>query len=242
MDLTLILPTYKERKNIEVLVPQIHKLLSSKTSYSFEIMVADDSSPDGTADAVRILAKKYKNVRLLLRTQKEGLGAALIDAYNHAKGDRIMSMDSDLAFPLEDVLKILKKIDTGYDLVVGSRHGGSQGAYEKKHLKTYIKSFVSTTGNAFTRTFLTLPVHDFSLNFRVIRRSMWKKLNVTEKNNTMLLEMIVRTRQQGGKITEVPVTFKDRIYGESKMQLSKQAPMFLKKVLQFGIRERLGMN
>lgn len=237
MDLTIILPTYNERENIKILIPQLERLISKNTKYDFEILVADDNSPDGTAKEAKALGKKWKNVRVMVRKQKEGLGAALIDAYNNAKGDRILSMDSDLCFELGDVLKLLKKLDEGYDLVVGSRHQ-AQGGYEKKHLKTYVKSFISAAGNAFTRTLLSLDIHDFSLNFRVIRKEMWRKLTMVEKLNVMLLEMIVRTRQQGGRITEIPVTFKDRIHGESKMRLSTQAPNFLKKVLKYGVVER----
>ncbi|MEK6874462.1 MAG: glycosyltransferase [Nanoarchaeota archaeon] len=237
LDLTVVLPTYNEKKNIQILIPQLEKLLTTKTTYTFEILVVDDNSPDGTAAAAKQLSKKYKNIRVLTRTQNEGLGAALIDAYNHAKGDRILSMDSDLAFSLDDVITLLHKLDEGYDLVVGSRHD-KLGGYEKTNPRIYLKYAISKLGNTFTQHFLKLPVHDFSLNFRVIRKEMWKRIDVKEKLNTMLLEMIVRTRQQSGKITSIPVTFKDRIYGESKMKLHKQAPIFLKKVLEFGLHER----
>ena len=66
-----------------------------------------------------------------------------------------------------------------------------------------------------------------------------EKIEVKEKQNSMLLEMIVRTTRKGGKVTEVPVHFKDRIHGESKMNLSKQVPIFLKKVLVFGVKDRI---
>lgn len=240
MDLSIILPTYNERKNVSILVPQL-EALCKKHKISCEILVVDDSSPDGTAEETRRLNKKYKNVRLVLRPKKEGIGAALQQGYDEAKGDKLLSMDSDLALDNNDIPKMLLLMkEGGYDLVVGSRHS-TGGGYEKKYLKTRIKSVISTGGNFFIRTYLRLPVHDFSLNFRLIKKSAWQQVSpfMQEKQHVWLLEQIYRTRHGGFNVGELPVTFKDRIYGESKTQLSKQAPLFLKKVLLFGIAARV---
>ena len=240
MDLSIILPTYNERKNISILVPQL-EALCKKHKISCEILVVDDSSPDGTAQETRRLNKRFKNVRLVLRPKKEGIGAALQQGYDKAKGAFLLSMDSDLSLDNNDIPKMLNLLkEGGFDLVVGSRHLQG-GGYEKKYLKTRIKSVISTAGNSFIRTFLRLLVHDFSLNFRLIKKSVWQQVSpfMEEKQHVWLLEQIYRTRHCGFKVGELPVTFKDRMYGESKTQLSKQAPLFLKRVLLFGAAARL---
>jgi len=239
MDLSIILPTYNEKKNISILVPQL-EAMCKKHKISCEILVVDDSSPDGTAEEARRQNKKYKNVRAIVRPEKQGIGAALHQGYDLAKGDLVVSMDSDLSLDNEDIPKLIKLMEEkGYDLVVGSRHLQG-GGYEKRYLKTVVKSVMSTGGNFFIRTYLRLPVHDFSLNFRLIKRDVWKKISplMKEKQHVWLLEQIYRTRHEGYNVGELPVTFKDRIYGESKTELSKQAPLFLKKAIKFGTEVR----
>lgn len=240
MNLSIILPTYNERKNISILVPQL-ETLCKKHKISCEILVVDDSSPDGTAEETKKLNNKFKNVRLILRPKKEGIGAALQQGYNEAKGYYLLSMDSDLSLDNNDIPKMICLLkEKGYDMVVGSRHLQG-GGYEKKYLKTRLKSIISTGGNWFIRTYLRLPVHDFSLNFRLIKKSVWRSVApfMKEKQHVWLLEQIYRTRHGGFNVGELPVTFKDRLYGESKTQLTKQAPLFLKKVLLFGIAARI---
>lgn len=239
MDLSIILPTYNEKKNISILVPQLEEMCK-KHKISCEIVVCDDSSPDGTADESKKLNKKYQNVRTIVRPKKEGIGAALHQGYDSAKGDLIVSMDSDLSLDNEDIPKLIRLMkERGYDLVVGSRHLQG-GGYEKKYFKTVVKSVMSSSGNWFIRTYLRLPVHDFSLNFRLIKRDVWKKISplMKEKQHVWLLEQIYRVRHAGYNVGELPVTFKDRIYGESKTELSKQAPLFLKKAIRFGTEVR----
>jgi len=233
--LSIVLPTYNELKNIKILIEQIEKEFKKKIK--LEIIV-DDSSPDGTANAARALNKKYKNIRVIVRKNKEGIGAALRDGYNAARNDLILSSDSDLSFSVKDMLKLIDKIKQGYDLVIGSRHM-EQGYYEKKVLKTRIKGFVSNTGNKVVRILTGVPIHDFSANFRVIRRDVWRSIKTKEKTNIILLEMILKTYYKKYKVAEVPVAFKDRIYGESKLNLAKEAPKFFMKMLLFVINLRI---
>ena len=150
MDLSIILPTYNEKKNISIIVPQL-EAMCKKHKISCEILVVDDSSPDGTAEEAKRQNKKYKNVRAIVRPEKQGIGAALHRGYDFAKGDLILSMDSDLSLDNEDIQKLINLMEEkGYDLVVGSRHLQG-GGYEKRYLKTIVKSVMSTGGNLFIR-------------------------------------------------------------------------------------------
>ncbi len=234
--LSLILPTYNEARNLPILVRRLEAVFN-KNKIRAEIIVVDDSSPDGTGGIADSLNRKYGNIKLITRKTREGLGIALRSGYNAALGDIILSMDSDLSIEPEDILKLLRKINEGYDLVVGSRHS-TGSSYENPNLRTTIKKIVSMSGNAFTRSLIGIPVNDYSMNFRAIRRSTWKKIRTSEKRNAFLLEMIMEVQGLGGRIAEVPFSFTERKYGKSKMKLFKEVIPFLARVLRYAVEKR----
>ena len=242
MRLSVIIPTYNEKTNIEILIPQIESLLQKKFKNDFEIIVVDDNSPDGTADSVIKLNKKYGNARVIVRNGKKGVGNALKEGYNNAKGDLILSTDADLSFDARDMPRLIQKIETGYDFVVGSRHIYIN-YYQKPNFQTKIKGFVSKYGNIMVRVISGVDIRDFSANFRVIKRSVWSKLKISDNTNSMLLEIILKTKYKGYKIAEIPVIFKERKYGKSKLNLAKEAPKFLIKHIYYVFKYRvIGMN
>ena len=234
--LSVVLPTYNERKNIELLIPQLEKLFQ-KNKWGAEILVVDDSSPDGTAEAARKLNQPYRNIRVIVRNKKEGIGAALKAGYDKARGGIILSMDADLALDVNDIPKLLKKINQGYDLVIGSKHS-QLGVYEANSLAIRAKKMLSYLSTTFARIWLGIPIKDFALNFRAIRRDAWKKLDVREKMNAMLVEMIWQANKKGYKICEIPVVFKQRKYGDSKISIFEQGPDYALKIFLFGLRKR----
>jgi dolichol-phosphate mannosyltransferase len=235
--LSIVLPTYNERKNISILIPRIESFFKKK-GFRFEIIVVDDSSPDGTFELSRKLNRKYGNIVTVVRKKKEGIGAALREGYDRARGDIIVSSDSDLSFEVADMLRLVEKIEEGYDLVVGSRHMNSSN-YEKKKPGTKLKWFISFFGNKMVSAMSGVRIHDFSANFRAIRRRVWRSIETKEKTNSILMEMIVKTRYKGYKIAEIPVVFKDRLYGESKLQLGREAPKFFGKLVKIVFETRV---
>jgi len=235
--ISIILPTYNEKKNIEILIPQIENILLKKR-YDFEIIVVDDSSPDGTAQTAEEMNKRYRNVRVIVKKKKEGIGAALREGYNAAKNDLIISMDSDLSFDYNDILRLIEKINEGNDLVVGSRHGANEN-YERTKFNIYVKWFISKFGNKMNKILSGVNIKDFTANFRAIRKDVWKHIKTKENTNSILLEMIILTKVKGYKITEIPVKFKDRIHGESKISLAREAPKFVLKLIKFSTKYRL---
>lgn len=237
MELVIVLPTYNEKKNIEIFIPKIEKEIFKKRKIKGEIIVVDDSSPDGTARTALKLNKKYKNIKVIIRKKKEGIGAALRCGYNAASGRLILSSDSDLSFSTNDMLRLIDKINSGYDLVVGSRHL-SKKDYEKLKIKTMIKGFVSKYGNILVRVFSGIDIHDYSSNFRIIRRKVWNDIETKEKTNSILLEMIVKTAYKGYKVAEIPVKFLERKYGKSKINLFKEVPKFFIKLVYYSLKYR----
>ncbi|MGR3302420.1 MAG: glycosyltransferase [Candidatus Scalindua sp.] len=110
--LSIIIPTYNERENIKILIPEIEKTFGH---VNHEIIVVDDNSPDGTAKASEELNKRYGNIRVIVRKKKEGIGAAIREGYNSARNSIILSSDSDLSFTLSDTYRLYEKIQEGYD-------------------------------------------------------------------------------------------------------------------------------
>lgn len=226
---SVILPTYNERENIEVLIPEVETAFEG---IPLEILVVDDSSPDGTADVARALNVRYSNVRLVSRARKEGIGAAIHHGFDEARNDILISSDSDMSFQAADMLRLYRKILDGFDLVIGSRHSpGSR--YDRIHFDIKVKYRVSYFGNRCLRFLTGVKLNDFSANFRGIRRSVWRFLDVTEKTNSILLEMILKAAYGGVRVTEIPVTFAERLHGKSKLNLSVEAPKFLLKLIKY---------
>lgn len=219
LSLSIVIPTYNELENIKIIIPQIENAFAD---IKHEILVVDDSSPDKTGTCALELNKQYGNIRLINREKKEGIGAALREGYNTAKGTVILSSDADLSFTVSDMRRLYEKINEGYDLVIGARHNIKGCYYEMNRPITKIKGMVSRIGNAALRSLASVDIHDFSANFRAIRKTAWQKIELKENTNVILFEMIIKAKYKGLKIIELPVSFKDRIYGKSKLNLSKE--------------------
>ncbi len=228
--LSIVLPTYKERENLEIFIPQIEHEFDAEL---LEIIIVDDNSKDGTIELVDELNKKYSNIRLITRPALLGIGSAIRRGYDEALGEFILSSDADLSFQISDMRALYKKINEGYDLVTGFRHNG--GLYERKTLAVKIKYFVSKFGNLIVQRLSRLQTHDFSANFRLIRRDAWKKIETTESTNALLVEMVVKSYRKHLRITEIPISFSERRYGVSKLNLWIEGPKFLMKFIKYMI-------
>lgn len=235
LELSIILPTYNERKNIGIIIDKIEDIFKD---IKYEIIVVDDDSPDDTGKLALELNRKYGNIKLITRLNKSGIGSALRVGYAHAQGDIILSSDADLSFPVEDMPKLLNSIKSGNDLVLGCRHSILGSSYEIKGVRTAIKGFISKIGNVTLNVLSGTGVHDFSANFRAIRRTAWNQLEIKENTNVMLFETIIKAKYKGMKIAEIPVSFNDRIYGKSKLKLSTEIPKFIFKMGYYLIKYR----
>lgn len=228
-DLSIILPAYNEKENLAVLIPEIEKAFGLSL---LEIIVVDDGSLDGTKELLAKLNEVYGNIRPLYRKSLSGIGSALRDGYNIARGEFILSSDADLSFTVADMVRLYEKIKEGYDFVTGFRHG-AEGYYEKKTPAVKIKYVISRLGNIVVRRLSGIKARDFSANFRVIRRLKWLELATSENTNVLLFEMIVKATKKGFAITEIPVHFYERKFGASKLNLWKEAPKFLVKSIKY---------
>ncbi|MFX0139818.1 MAG: glycosyltransferase [Candidatus Hodarchaeota archaeon] len=221
MRLSIILPTYNEAENMEILIPKLILYCSKKNLNPSEIFVMDDKSPDGTAKIARkyIADASKKNIKLIIveRKGKRGLTPAVIDGMRIANGKSILIMDSDLSHPITAIKDMVSAVQIlGADLSIGSRNcpGGSYDPNWPSYRKL-ISFFSSLMGRL-----LDWRVTDPMAGFFCCSRKFIEKNNFNTLKGDgfkILLEIVVKFKPK--KIIEIPIIFNDRIYGESKMKL-----------------------
>jgi len=213
-DTLIILPTYNEKGNIASIIDRI--LLAVPSAH---ILVVDDSSPDGTADIVRQIEKTNLAVKLLVREKKEGLGRAYLATFMHVLKDQqydfLVMMDADHSHdPAYLPTMLLRAKD--HDVVVGSRYckGGGTEGWELWRV------LLSRFGNLYCRVITGIPVYDATAGFNVLRTSMLRLAplqGIDLSGYAFQIELKYLLWRHGARITEVPIVFKCRREGESKI-------------------------
>jgi len=222
----VIIPTYNEKENIEPIINEVFKIskkLDKKTE--LHLLVVDDSSPDGTAKIVKKLQKKNKKLHLLINKNKNGLGAAYIKGFSHAikkiNPDVIIEMDADFSHDPKEIIVMIEEIRKGYDFVIGSRYTAGGSIPDNWGIKRIV---LSKGANLYTRIILGLwEIKDCSGGYRAIRTSIIKKIPLEElpvKGYGFQAVILYAAKNKDAKITEIPIQFKDRTNGESKMKLN----------------------
>lgn len=231
---SVVLGTYNEHENLSKLVPIIETIFE-QNAINGEIVVVDDNSPDGTSELVKEFAKKYDNIRLLWRPKKMGPGSAHADGYRFAKGKIIVGMDTDFSHDPFDIPRFVKKIHEGYDVVLASRYIRG-GEYEVRSFQTLKKSLASRLGNMLIRILSGVPVHDFTTALRAIRSEVIQTVETESAGNSFFMEFVIRSYRRGYKIAEIPIVFKDRVVGKSKLKLGNQSVKMIKDLVQLTSR------
>lgn len=210
----MVLPTYNEADNVR---PMLAALLAVGTNP--DILVVDDGSPDGTADLARQLARTEPRVMVHERPRKEGLGAAYVDGFTRVlamnRYDVVVQMDADGSHEPADVDRLVAALAAA-DLVIGSRYV-DEGAVEgwPAHRK-----WLSRGGNAYARMWLRLPVADLTGGFKAWRAETLRGLRLAEVRSDgygFQVETTARAIARGARVVEVPITFRNRMKGTSKM-------------------------
>lgn len=224
MKISIVIPTYNERDNIKELVKQIFALNIPEV----EIIVIDDFSTDGTVEIVRALKKRFP-ITLILRPKKLGLGSALRDGLALAKvhgANLAITMDGDLSHNPKIIPKMIKEIEHGADLVVGSRRvpGGNIIGWGPVRLS------MSRSAMEIARRILKIKARDVTSGFRAYRRRILETINLSQLKSTGYAfqeEMLYRTEQKGFKVMEIPIQFIDRRAGKSKLGIKDIIEFFV---------------
>lgn len=214
---SIILPTYNERDNLEILVKKILKVLN-KESLSGNIIIIDDNSPDGTGKIAQKLSLTHPNqVFYIKRGQKQGLGSAYLVGFKKALelgAKYIFEMDADLSHSPRDIPRFLKAMKD-YDLAIGSRYI-PQGKIENWNIN---RKLISRGGTIYAKTILGLPINDLTSGFKCFRREVLEKIdlnNIQSDGYAFQIELTYKAAQRGFKIKEIPITFYERKAGISK--------------------------
>ena len=232
------LATYNERENLPVLSAQIHEFAPDA-----DILVVDDSSPDGTADWVEEQMQTDHRLKLIKRAGKLGLGSAVLAAMDYAvqnNYDFLINMDADLSHPPRFLPAIRSKAEEGFDIVIGSRYvpGGKIEGW------SWTRRWMSRTINLYARCLLGLKTLDNSGSYRCYRITLLRRLDpasVLSRGYSFFEEILFRLRKLGGTFAEIPITFEERRIGQSKLNV-KEILIALWLLLRIGIGRLFSRN
>jgi dolichol-phosphate mannosyltransferase len=210
----LVLPTYDEAENIEPFVEAVRAKLPDMA----RILIVDDDSPDGTGQIADRLAELHENVAVLHRPRKEGLGPAYIAGFRRALAEGaglVLEMDSDFSHDPAYLPRLLEAAQSA-DLVLGSRYVPGGGVRDWGPLRRA----VSRGGSAYARLVLGLDVLDLTGGFKCFRREVLEAIDldsVQARGYAFQVELTYQAIRRGFKVVEVPIVFRDRQAGSSKM-------------------------
>jgi dolichol-phosphate mannosyltransferase len=216
----LILPTFDEAENIELIVDAALSVLRAAAPDGFRILVVDDNSPDGTGRIADRLAAAHREVEVLHRTERAGLGPAYLAGFAHALGHGaayVFEMDADFSHDPADLARLLAAVrDDGADFALGSRYvrGGAVADWG------VVRRIVSRGGSLYARLVLGLSVRDLTGGFKCFRAEVLEAIDlptVRAHGYAFQVELTNRAVRRGFRVVEVPITFRDRLRGESKM-------------------------
>jgi dolichol-phosphate mannosyltransferase len=213
----LILPTYDEAQNVEAIVAAALPRLAA-TGREHRILVVDDNSPDGTGAIADRLATEHAEVEVLHRARKQGIGPAYLAGFERALAggaDLLMEMDSDFSHDPADIPRLVAASERA-DLVLGSRyvHGGGVTDWGRA------RRWISRGGSLYARVALGIDVHDLTGGFKCFRREVLETLDLAEVGTDgygFQIEVTYRALRAGFRVEEVPILFRDRRVGASKM-------------------------
>jgi dolichol-phosphate mannosyltransferase len=211
----VVLPTYNERLNIELMAAAILATLPEAS-----LLVVDDSSPDGTGELADTLAAREPRIAVLHRPGKEGLGAAYRDGFrwvlDRPETRAVVQMDADFSHDPADLPRLLAPLMADADLVLGTRYmrGGDTVGWP------WYRKLISRGGTLFARTVLLLPYRDLTGGFKAWRQELLDAIRLRETGGSgygFQIETTWWAHRRGARIVQVPIVFRERVAGSSKM-------------------------
>lgn len=227
MNVSFIIPFHNEEKNCLKMIKRVlHYARKNKVSY--EVIPIDDRSTDSTKKILKKCAKENKSVTPVYREddgEEKGntMGRALIAGTKKATGDIIIWTMGDLADDTKTYTDIIREIETGYDMVFGSRYmpGGSRGNLDA------LKAFLSSWGTRLARLLFGVPVHDITNAFRGFRKDVFQKITLSSAGFSISPEFAIKAHLAGFRLGEVPTVYTNRTEGMSNFKIYKMTKSYL---------------
>jgi len=230
MKLSVIVPAYNEEDNITEVINKIEEVLD----IPHELVVVNDHSIDATAELVISLTRKYNNIRLVENKLPPGFANALRTGFSNVTTDVVVPVMADLCDDLPTIKKMFHQINSGYDIVCGSRYIKGGGRYGGSKVKGFFSSFVGKS----LCFLLGVPTHDIANAFKMYRKRVIDSIDIKSRGFEISMEIPLKAYYSGFKITEVPTVWKERIKGKSSFRMFKLFPNYLKFYL-WAISKRL---
>ena len=209
MDITLVIPTYNESANLPVLLEKVFSVFS-ESNLNGKVIVVDDDSPDGTWKVAEGLKEKYTGLEVLRRLNERGLSSAVLKGFSVSTSEILGVMDADLSHPPEKIPELIAPILSGEaDITIGSRYidKGESGDWA---LRRKISSRLATLA-----VIGLTNVKDPMSGFFFLKREVLENVELSPKGFKIALEILVRGKYD--RVVEVPIIFRDRMYGETKL-------------------------
>ena len=209
---TVVIPTYNERENLP-------HLAAAVLLHGYSVLVVDDDSPDGTGEVADSLAGEFSQLSVLHRAHKEGLGPAYAAGFERALAEGagiVVEMDADFSHNPADLPRLVEAVEAGADVAIGSRYvpGGDTPDWPLP------RRLISRGGNLYARLMLGIPIRDATAGFRAFRAEALRTLPYRQARASgygFQVEMAWRAYQAGLDVREIPIVFRDREEGTSKM-------------------------
>ncbi len=215
MKISVVIPAYNEEENLPVLYERLKAVLD-KLEEDYEILFVDDGSTDGSFEVLRDLARRDGKVRVIRFRRNYGQTAAMYAGFEHATGDVIVTMDADLQNDPEDIPRLLRKLEEGYDIVSGWRKDRKDPFLSRK-LPSKIANWIisKVTG---------VELHDYGCTLKAYRSEIAKRYRLYGDMHRFLPAL---ARRFGAKVTEIPVRHHPRLYGRSKYGIGRTVRVIL---------------
>lgn len=216
MTLTVLIPAHNEEENIANVISSIEDRLN----LTFEMVVVNDHSSDGTANIVLSLAERYKNIRLIDNNLAPGFANAIKMGLSNINTEVVVPVMGDLCDDLGTIPLMLEKVREGYDVVCGARYikGGARIGGSK------LKGFLSFFAGRTMSMFIGMPTHDVANAFKMYRKEVIQSMNIESKGFEISMELVLKAYFNGFKITELPTVWRERERGKSNFKMLNLTP------------------
>lgn len=215
LELAVVVPTFKEQENVR---PLLERLDAALAGVIYEVIFVDDDSPDGTADLVREIGRTNRKVRILQRIGRQGLASACLEGMHSTSAPLLAVMDGDLQHDESILPEMLQRIRTGqYDMVIGSRNieGGSMGEFQRERVA--LSTLGLKVSKLISKHDLSDPMSGF---FMLTHRFLEEVMRSTTGVGFKILLDLVASSKRPIRFTEVPYSFRNRKFGQSKLDLN----------------------
>lgn len=219
-ELSVVIPTYNEKNNLQILIPRILDVFK-KNEIDGEIIIVDDSSLDGSFEFLLEQEKQIPCLKAIFRRPPASISRSWYEGFEASRKRIIVCIDADLCHDPGYFPQMLKKMDE-FDIVIGSRYLNNPiSAMEEK---SRFAVFLSICGQFITRFVTGFKEFDISHSFRMFKKDVFDgiKGKLKSKGNTFLIEFLYYAKKQGANVTEIPIEYGKRIYGATKLKVSRE--------------------